>query len=86
MVFRQALLAKSECIGNIECNYNHMCWYSTVPIDQTGGIQMLYVFVDIKIDTMHFLDTIRHNFPEGSCLALVCTIQFVAALQVSHQG
>lgn len=46
---------------------------------------MLYVFVDIKIDTMHFLDTIRHNFPEGSCLALVCTIQFVAALQVCHQ-
>lgn len=58
----------------------------SVPIDQTGGIQMLYVFVDIKIDTMHFLDTIRHNFPEGSCLALVCTIQFVAALQVCHQG
>ena len=44
---------------------------------------MLYVFVDIKIDTSHFVDTIRHNFEVGKSLALVSTIQFVAALQVS---
>lgn len=80
------MLAKNHFNNECYYMYNHIFWYFTVPIDQTGGIQMLYVFVDIKIDTMHFLDTIRHNFPEGSCLALVCTIQFVAALQVSHQG
>lgn len=68
--------------ADLMVHYGHSC---LVPIDQTGGIQMLYVFVDIKIDTMHFLDTIRHNFPEGSCLALVCTIQFVAALQAASQ-
>jgi 2-(3-amino-3-carboxypropyl)histidine synthase len=37
--------------------------------------------VDIKIDSQHFLDTVRHNFPAGHRLALVSTIQFVATLQ-----
>ena len=45
---------------------------------------MLYVFVDIKIDTAHFVDTVKYNFPTGSKLAFVSTIQFVAALQVTH--
>lgn len=54
-----------------------------VPIDKTEGIHMLYVFVDIKIDIVHFLETIRFNFEAGSHIALVSTIQFVPALQVS---
>lgn len=56
----------------------------SVPIDTTGGIQMLYIFVDIKIDTLHFLETLRHNFDKGTSLALVSTIQFVPTLQVSE--
>lgn len=43
---------------------------------------MLYVFVDIKIDTAHFVETLRFNFKVGARLALVSTVQFVAALQV----
>ena len=43
---------------------------------------MLYVFVDIKIDLVHFLETVKHNFEKNSHLAFVSTIQFVAALQV----
>ena len=43
---------------------------------------MLYIFVDIRIDTAHLVDTVRHNFQSGASLALVSTIQFVAALQV----
>ena len=43
---------------------------------------MLYVFVDIKLDATHFVDTVRHNFEVGSSLALVSTIQFVVTLQV----
>ena len=43
---------------------------------------MLYVFVDIQMDNAHFLDTVKFNFPAGHYLALVSTIQFVAALQV----
>lgn len=54
----------------------------SVPIDATEGIKMLYVFVNIKIDNGHFVDTIAHNFPPGSSLALISTIQFVASLQV----
>lgn len=55
-----------------------------VPIDSTAGIKMLYVFVDIQMDNVHFLDTVKYNFPPGQSLALVSTIQFVAALQVSR--
>lgn len=55
---------------------------SPVPIDATQGLKMLYVFVDIKIDTSHFLETIRFNFAAGTSLALVSTIQFVSTIQV----
>lgn len=55
---------------------------SPVPIDATQGLKMLYVFVDIKIDTFHFLETIRFNFAAGTSLALVSTIQFVSTVQV----
>lgn len=61
-------------------HYGHSC---LIPIDRTEGIQMLYVFVDIAIDMMHFMDTLKHNFKPGDHLALVSTIQFVAALQSS---
>ncbi|KAJ8280792.1 hypothetical protein GJAV_G00059020 [Gymnothorax javanicus] len=59
-------------------HYGHSC---LIPIDSTAGIKMLYVFVDIQLDTAHFLDTLQFNFTPGQSLALVSTIQFVAALQ-----
>ncbi|XP_036820775.1 2-(3-amino-3-carboxypropyl)histidine synthase subunit 1 isoform X2 [Oncorhynchus mykiss] len=59
-------------------HYGHSC---LIPIDSTVGIKMLYVFVDIQMDNAHFLDTVKFNFPPGHSLALVSTIQFVAALQ-----
>lgn len=58
-------------------HYGHSC---LVPIDTTL-IKMLYVFVDIKIDNQHVIDTVKHNFKPGSSIALVSTIQFVAAIQ-----
>ncbi|CAB4006940.1 diphthamide biosynthesis 1, partial [Paramuricea clavata] len=61
-------------------HYGHSC---LIPVDVMEGLKMLYVFVDIKIDTVHFIDTIKYNFPAGSKLAFVSTIQFVAALQSS---
>lgn len=57
-------------------------WVSAVPIDSTEGIKMLYVFVDIQVDNAHFLDTVKFNFTTGQSMALVCTVQFAAALQV----
>ncbi|XP_053562194.1 2-(3-amino-3-carboxypropyl)histidine synthase subunit 1 [Bombina bombina] len=64
-------------------HYGHSC---LIPIDTTQGIKMLYVFVDIKIDTSHFVDTIRFNFSSGTSLAFVSTIQFVSALQAAAQA
>eukprot|EP00039_Didymoeca_costata_P030398 m.29323 g.29323 ORF g.29323 m.29323 type:complete len:454 (+) comp8091_c0_seq2:106-1467(+) len=58
-------------------HYGHSC---LVPVDTTN-LPMLYVFVDIKIDTQHFLDTVRFNLETGTRIALVSTIQFVATLQ-----
>ncbi|XP_054250352.1 2-(3-amino-3-carboxypropyl)histidine synthase subunit 1 [Indicator indicator] len=63
-------------------HYGHSC---LIPIDTTQGLKMLYVFVDIKIDSSHFLETIRFNFTEGTSLALVSTIQFVSTLQAASQ-
>lgn len=64
-------------------HYGHSC---LVPIDKTDGINMLYVFVDIKIDTQHLVDTIAFNFAAKSHLVLVSTIQFVAALQAAGRA
>ncbi|XP_049659292.1 2-(3-amino-3-carboxypropyl)histidine synthase subunit 1 isoform X3 [Accipiter gentilis] len=63
-------------------HYGHSC---LIPIDATQGLKMLYVFVDIKIDTFHFLETIRFNFAAGTSLALVSTIQFVSTVQAASQ-
>ncbi|KAJ8944741.1 hypothetical protein NQ314_009394 [Rhamnusium bicolor] len=59
-------------------HYGHSC---LIPIDQISGIKMLYVFVDIKIDPLHFIDTIRVNFEMKTKIGLVTTIQFVTTLQ-----
>ncbi|XP_075984266.1 diphthamide biosynthesis 1 [Anticarsia gemmatalis] len=58
-------------------HYGHSC---LIPIDQTGDIKVLYIFVDIKIDPSHFVETILLNFPKQTHLALVSTIQFVTTL------
>ena len=42
---------------------------------------MLYVFVDIKLDSLHFIETLKANLEREDKLSLVSTIQFVATLQ-----
>jgi 2-(3-amino-3-carboxypropyl)histidine synthase len=59
-------------------HYGHSC---LIPIDQTSGIKVLYIFVDIKIDPLHFIDTIKLNFPTTTKIGLVSTIQFITTLQ-----
>nr|MBE5724751.1 putative diphthamide biosynthesis protein 1 [Cucujiformia] len=70
------LTAKSLGV-DLLVHYGHSC---LVPVDQTKGVNVLYVFVDISIDPLHFLETIKLNFPSGSKLSLVSTIQFLATL------
>ncbi|GLV44811.1 Diphthamide biosynthesis 1 [Carabus blaptoides fortunei] len=61
-------------------HYGHSC---LIPIDQTSGIKVLYVFVDIKIDAVHFIQTVKLNLPTSNRIALVSTIQFVVTLQAT---
>ena len=60
-------------------HYGHSC---LVPVDVTQ-IPCLYVFVTIEIDIGHLCNTVQHNFPSASCLALAGTIQFSPAIHVS---
>lgn len=59
-------------------HYGHSC---LVPNDPTSCLKVLYVFVDIKIDPLHFIETIKHNFDNSTRIGLVSTIQFVTTLQ-----
>lgn len=69
----------AQAIGaDFMVHYGHSC---LVPIDQTGSIPCLYVFVDIQFDTVHLVDTVRSVFPTTELLALVSIIQFVSSLQ-----
>nr|NVI71020.1 putative diphthamide biosynthesis protein 1 [Cucujiformia] len=71
------LTAKSLGV-DLLVHYGHSC---LVPVDQTKGVKVLYIFVDIKIDPLHFIDTIKFNFPVTTKLGLVSTIQFLSTLQ-----
>lgn len=61
-------------------HYGHSC---LIPVDQTVGIKVLYIFVDIKIDALHFIESVKLNFPKTQKLAFVSTIQFVATLHAA---
>nr|NVI71013.1 putative diphthamide biosynthesis protein 1 [Cucujiformia] len=71
------LTAKSLNV-DLLVHYGHSC---LIPIDQTSGVKVLYIFVDIKIDPIHFIETIKQNFPTMTKLTLVSTIQFLTTLQ-----
>ncbi|KRY61530.1 Diphthamide biosynthesis protein 1 [Trichinella britovi] len=55
-------------------------------VQDTTGCSVLYVFVSIKFDTGHFIDTVRHNFNPNSRLALVSTVQFISSLQAARKA
>lgn len=59
-------------------HYGHSC---LIPIDRTSGIKLLYIFVDIKIDAAHCLETLKTHMPTTNKIALFGTIQFAATLQ-----
>lgn len=63
-------------------HYGHSC---LVPIDLCK-LNVLYVFVDIKLDLDHFIETLKFNFPPQTKLILVSTIQFAASLHVAKSS
>lgn len=69
-------------------HYGHSCLIplQTVASTLANGkvFHTLYVFVDIGIDVAHFISSIKLTFPSRATrFALVGTIQFASALQVS---
>ncbi|XP_018357646.1 PREDICTED: diphthamide biosynthesis protein 1 [Trachymyrmex cornetzi] len=59
-------------------HYGHSC---LIPVDQTAGIKVLYVFVNIKIDISHCVDCLKVTLPITTKIALVSTIQFATTVQ-----
>ena len=60
-------------------HYGHSC---LIPIDQTVGVKVLYVFVNIKLDASHCIECLQATLPITTKIGLVSTIQFVGTLQV----
>ncbi|CAG2165266.1 unnamed protein product [Oppiella nova] len=78
----------SCCIDDLTANamscdfivhFGHSC---LVPVNHmVNGIKVLYVFVDIKIDLWHFIETIAQNFnPQTHYLSISGTVQFVSSM------
>uniref|UniRef100_F6VZF6 2-(3-amino-3-carboxypropyl)histidine synthase subunit 1 n=1 Tax=Ciona intestinalis TaxID=7719 RepID=F6VZF6_CIOIN len=63
-------------------HYGHSC---LVPINNMPDMKMLYVFVHIKIDNTHFVETVKLNFEKGSKIVLVSTVQFITSVQSTKQ-
>lgn len=63
-------------------HYGHSC---LIPINKMADMKMLYIFVDIKIDSKHFIDTIKTNFKKNASIYFVSTVQFVATLHAAKQ-
>lgn len=61
-------------------HYGHSC---LVPID-VSKINMLYVFVDIKIDVDHFIASVKHNFGPELRVVLAGTIQFQSGINTAR--
>ena len=60
-------------------HYGHSC---LVPVSDTM-IPCMYVFVDIKMDIDHFVDSVRLNFDPGMRIILAGTIQFASSLHAA---
>jgi len=62
-------------------HYGHSC---LVPID-VSTITTLYVFVDIKIDLTHFLESVKLNFPATHRVVFAGTVQFQSSIHAAIQ-
>lgn len=60
-------------------HYGHSC---LVPVNDTI-IPCMYVFVDIKMDIDHFVDSVRLNFDHEMRIILAGTIQFASSLHAA---
>jgi 2-(3-amino-3-carboxypropyl)histidine synthase len=54
-------------------HYGHSC---LVPVTVTGGVKCLYVFVDVRADVDHLVDTVKLNFPPGALFYMRARARF----------
>mmetsp|Transcript_42960 Transcript_42960/g.102143 ORF Transcript_42960/g.102143 Transcript_42960/m.102143 type:complete len:414 (+) Transcript_42960:1-1242(+) len=57
-------------------HYGHSC---LIPIDKCS-LPVLYVFVDIAIDSEHLVASLKHSFKADQRLLIVGTVQFIASV------
>ena len=61
---------------NVQCelliHYGHSC---LIPVDETS-IPCMYIFVNMKIDLQHFVESVKLSFEKGTRIILAGTIQF----------
>ncbi|XP_044487741.1 2-(3-amino-3-carboxypropyl)histidine synthase subunit 1 [Mangifera indica] len=74
-------LSAAALNADLLIHYGHSC---LVPVDFTK-IPCLYVFVEIKIDVNHLVDTVKLNIhnPNGVKIILAGTIQFASAIRAA---
>lgn len=74
-------LSAAALNADLLIHYGHSC---LVPVDYTK-IPCLYVFVEIKIDVNHLIDTVRLNIhnPKAVKIILAGTIQFASAIRAA---
>ena len=59
-------------------HFAHSC---LIPVTRMlTGLKVMYVFVDIKFDAWHLIESVKHNFNSSEKIALASTIQFVATI------
>ena len=62
-------------------HYGHSC---LIPVDRMAT-DVLYVFVEIAIDTPHLVDTVRLNLPDCTLRVALCgTVQFLGAMHAAY--
>lgn len=70
--------------GKLNCDliihYGHSC---LIPLTVTK-IRCIYVFVDIKLNSTHLVDTIKKNFDKNDIILLLGTIQFSCIVHNVH--
>lgn len=75
---RLIIVPHSGC--DLLVHYGHSC---LVPIQDTVGVHMLYIFVNIDVNVGHFIDAVVHNFDKNKSIAFVSTVQFLTSLHVT---
>lgn len=66
----------------LQCDFLvHFAHSCLIPVTHMlTGLKVMYVFVDIKFDAWHLVESVKHNFNPSEKLALASTIQFVTTI------